>query len=67
MALTRFVGRTCKLEGITPKEHINVAPTTTNCGIPLPSLVFTPKHIRIMSVQSTDDRVIYGTTKLARK
>ena len=43
MALTRFVGRTCKLEGVTPKEHINVAPTTTNCGIRLPSFVFHPK------------------------
>jgi hypothetical protein len=41
VAFTRFVGGTCKLEGVTPKEHINVAPTTTSCGIRFPSLVFT--------------------------
>lgn len=42
MALTRFAGRTCKFEGATPKEHINVAPATTSCGIWLPLHISTP-------------------------
>jgi hypothetical protein len=43
VAFTRFVGRTCKLEGIAPKEHINVAPVTTNCGMEFPVLVVLPE------------------------
>jgi hypothetical protein len=43
VAVTRFVGRTCKVEGIAPKEHINVAPATTSCGMEFPVLVVLPE------------------------
>jgi hypothetical protein len=45
---TRLVGRTWKVEGVSPKEHLNVAPRTTICGIYKPILSFILKLIRFV-------------------
>jgi len=54
-ALTMFAGGTTKLEGAVPKEHFNIAPAVTSCGIQLPFLSSLHRHISVVFRASESD------------